>query len=50
MEILINQLSEMIEETVSSTKDTDFERGLREGLRVSVHLIELYNKLTKENK
>ena len=50
MEILINQLSEMIEETGACTKDTDFERGFREGLRVSVHLIELYNKLTKENK
>ena len=48
MEILINQINEMIEETGAATKDTDFERGFREGLRVSVHLVELYNKLTNQ--
>jgi len=48
MKILINQLSEMIEETGMCTKDTEFERGFREGLRVSVHMVELYNKLINQ--
>ena len=45
MEHLINQISEMIEEVGASTKDSEFERGYREGLRVTVHMLELFKKV-----
>ncbi len=48
MNILINQMSEMIEEVGVSVKETEFERGYREGLRVSVHMLELYKKIKEE--
>lgn len=49
MKILINQINEMIEETGASLKETEFERGYREGLRVSVHMAELYKKTKEES-
>jgi len=48
MKILINQINEMIEETAVAMKETEFERGYREGLRVSVHMLELYMKIKEE--